>query len=66
MELIYSLISQFLAGLLKQFRSIDWLCPFVRRSVNIFIKVSWLSKISAMKRGTNLKLGLNDTSNKVY
>ena len=33
-------------------------------AVNILVKVSGLSKISEMKRGTNLKLSLNFTSNK--
>ena len=48
----------FLAGLLKQFRFIDWqvgMSVHVRLSINILIKVAGLRKISAMKKGNKLK-----------
>ena len=54
----------FAGQMLKQFRSIDWQCPFVCLSINIWVKVSGLSKISAVKSGTNSKLGQKVISNK--
>ena len=50
-----------LARLIAQeiiFRSIDWRCP------SVYQQVSGWSKISGMKRGTNLKLCLKVISNK--